>query len=105
MRNGFAYQFAVSRPRQVSFLALTLGLSRVVLQTRALRRKILFSLTLGLLGAVALGWFLVGGMETHPLVFLIYWCAVGIFTLGVFLLALYDLLAVRRDLRSEENDR
>jgi hypothetical protein len=102
---GFAYLCGVSRPPQVSFLALTLGLSRVVLRTRVLRRRMLFSLTLGLLGAVALGWFLLGRMETHPLVFLLYWGAVGFFTLGIFLLAFYDLLAVRRELKSEENDR
>ncbi|MFM7182317.1 MAG: hypothetical protein ACKO2G_12750 [Verrucomicrobiales bacterium] len=65
----------------------------------------LFSLTLGLLGAVALGWFLLGRMESHPLIFLLYWSAIGFFTLGVFLLAFYDLLAVRRELKSEKNDR
>lgn len=102
---GFAYQFGMPPRRQVSFLTLSLGLSRAVLHTRALRRKLLFSLTLGLLGAVAVGWILLGGMESHPLVFLVYWCGVGFFTLGVFLLALYDLLAVRRELKSEKNGR
>jgi hypothetical protein len=97
-----AYLWGVSRPRQPSFVDLTLGLSRVILQTRVLRRKILFYLTLGLMGAVALGWFLLGRMEAHPLVFLLYWSAVGFCTFGVFLLALYDLLAVRRELKSEE---
>lgn len=87
----------------VSFLTLTLGLSRAILRTRPLRRRLLFFLTLGLIAAVSLGSLLTGSLERAPLVFLVYWSAVAMVTLGVFLLALYDLLAVRRESRESED--
>lgn len=90
---------AVPPRSPVSLVSLSLGVSRAILRTRVLRRKFLFFLTLGLMAAVALGSLLMEKMEQSPLVFLIYWAGVAFGAVGVFLLALYDLFAVRRESR------
>ena len=84
---------------------LTLGLALVltILRTKRLRRQTLFYLTLAALVLVGAGGTLLDPfLSDHPWVFLVYWLLCGGLAVLLMLLAVYDILLVGRDLRTEE---
>jgi len=80
----------------------SVSIARAILRTRVYRRNLMFWLTLALLGATALGAFvLMESMVEAPLFFLLYWGFVGFLLFFLLMLALYDLLSVGREIRAE----
>ncbi len=74
-----------------------MGLSKTILHTRELRRKILFQLLIFLLIIVVLGaWPLAGFLGKHVWLFVIWWFGCVFYTLLVILLAIYDMLMVMK---------
>ena len=84
---------------------LIFQISRGILRDQAMRRRFLFGIMLAALALVGLG---VAGLDAwlagHPLVFLLYWGACFWLTFSAILLALYDMLLIRRE-ASEERRR
>ncbi len=84
---------------------LTLGLALVltVLRTKRLRRQFLFYLTLAALVMVGAGGTLLDPfLSGNPWVFAAYWLLCGGLAVLLMLLAVYDILSVGRDMRTEE---
>ncbi len=93
------YRFRMGREPHIPQPKLLVGIARATLHSRLLRRRMLFRCTLFLLLLLGLGVVLLDQIPRHPWLMLAYWLGVTGFTIGVFLLALYDLLAVRRESR------
>ena len=78
------------------------GIARMILHSRALRRKILFQLVMVLLLVVGLGaWPLAGWLSSNVWLFLVWWGISMVYGLMVILLAIYDMLAVVREEREK----
>lgn len=77
--------------------------ARTILVTRSLRRRLLLQLCGVMIALLALGVATVGQIPAHPWLMLFYWLGVTALTMGVFLLALWDLLAVRREESVRQN--
>jgi|TARA_B110000879_G_scaffold199120_1_gene271642 hypothetical protein len=74
----------------------------MILQTREMRRKVLFQLVLVLLVLVCLGaWPLANWLDDNVWLFLTWWVASMIYGLMVILLAIYDMLAVVKEEREK----
>ncbi len=74
----------------------------MILQTREMRRKVLFQLVLVLLVLVCLGaWPLANWLDDNVWLFLTWWVASTIYGLMVILLAIYDMLAVVKEEREK----
>jgi bacteriorhodopsin len=68
------------------------------LQVRETRRKLIIYVIVALLVMFALGnWPLSGWLEDSPVRFLFYWLGCAFVALFLFLLGLYDFLAVIRE--------
>lgn len=79
-------------------------MARAILHSRPLRRRMIFRSTLFLLFLLGLGVVLLDQIPRHPWLMLVYWFGVTCLTVGVFLLAFHDLLAVRRESRGEAEE-
>ncbi len=77
----------------------------VVLKDRGLRRNMLFGLTLLTLLLVFGGTVILGdGLMRNPAAFLLFWGICFLLVGLVLMLALYDLLAVRKEHRKQARD-
>ncbi len=91
--------------RATKRVAIGMAFGTVVLKNRRFRRNALFGLTLLTLllvfgGAVFLG----DGLMKSPLAFLLFWGICFLMVGLVLMLALYDLLAVRKEHRKRVRD-
>ena len=81
------------------------GLARMILHSRGMRRKVLFRLLIVLLLIVVLGaWPLAGWLAQSVWLFLIWWGVSMVYCLCVILLAIYDMAAVVREEREKSRD-
>ncbi|MEJ6573178.1 MAG: hypothetical protein QNL01_13025 [Akkermansiaceae bacterium] len=88
--------------KRASWATVCAGLARMILQTREMRRKVLFQLVLVLLVLVCLGaWPLANWLDDNVWLFLTWWVASMIYGLMVILLAIYDMLAVVKEEREK----
>ncbi len=75
------------------------------LRNRTARRRLMFRSTLVLLGLWAAGHFVLADrLARAPLFFLLHWTLVAFLALFLVVLALYDLLRVRREFHRESLD-
>ena len=95
------YRHGMGAPSPASNIQIALAMARAILSSRPMRRRLLFRCTLFLLAMLGIGVLTLGQIPRHPWVMLVFWLGVAAFTIGVFLFALYDLLAVRREGRKE----
>jgi len=92
---------AAKGTKSASWLMVLTGLAKMILHTRAMRRKILFQLVIVLLLLVGLGsWPLADWLGGNIWLFLIWWGASMLYGAMVILLAIYDMLAVIHEERS-----
>lgn len=79
---------------------MCLGLARMILHTRQLRRRMLLQLLIVLIVIAALGaWPLAGWLGGNIWLFLLWWGLTTLYGLMVILLAVYDMLAVVQEER------
>lgn len=84
------------------FAGLVFHLAAGIARDLTARRQVISALLLLVLAMFALGIFAFwDAFSVHPLIFALYWLACGGLTLGVALLAAYDLLMVLRQGREE----
>lgn len=75
----------------------------VVLHTRRYRRNLLFGLTLVTLLWTFVGAAFIGGvLMQRPLAFTIYWLVCFLLVLALSIMALYDLMRVRKEHQREQ---
>ncbi|MBT8043973.1 MAG: hypothetical protein KJO79_03400 [Verrucomicrobiae bacterium] len=88
--------------KRASWATVCVGLARMILHAREMRRKVLFQLVLVLLVVVAVGaWPLADWLGSNVWLFLIWWGASMLYGLLVILLAIYDMLAVVKEEREK----
>ncbi|MCP5537777.1 MAG: hypothetical protein H7A51_16275 [Akkermansiaceae bacterium] len=88
--------------KRASWATVCVGLARMILHTREMRRKMLFQLVLVLVALVCLGaWPLADWLGSNVWLFLTWWGASMLYGLMVILLAVYDMLAVVREEREK----
>ncbi|MCB1235007.1 MAG: hypothetical protein KDM91_08035 [Verrucomicrobiae bacterium] len=92
-------------PRPGNRLPLGIAAALVILQSRTHRRNLIFGLTLLTLVLVFGGFFILGDrLAMKPVAFLVYWALVFGAVMLVLLLAVYDLIAIRREHREDLRD-
>lgn len=80
------------------------GLARMILHSREMRRKVLFQLVMVLLLLVVLGaWPLADWLSGSIWLFLLWWGISMVYGLMVILLAVYDMLAVVKEERARSS--
>ncbi len=85
--------------KPASFILL---LSKGILLDRPMRRRVLFWIVVANLGLLGTGALLLDAwLSEHPVLFLLFWGACLWLTLTSLLLAIYDLLAIRREAARE----
>ncbi|MGJ8678045.1 MAG: hypothetical protein ACSHX0_11050 [Akkermansiaceae bacterium] len=85
---------------RVSLPKYFMGLAKMILHSRGMRRKILFNLIIVLLVVVALGtWPLSSWLGENIWLFLIWWAGCFFYAIMIILLALYDILSVFKEER------
>ncbi len=84
-----------------SWIQLALRVGIFSLRYRPWRRKLMFYLTLGAMGQLALGMILLEGLAESIPLFVCYWGFCGMVVCTMLLLAVYDMLAVRQEQRME----
>ena len=78
------------------------GLARMILQSREMRRKVLFQLVIVLLVVVVLGaWPLANWLGQSVWLFLVWWGFCMLYGLMIVLLAIYDMAAVIKEEREK----
>lgn len=88
--------------KRASWATVCVGLARMILHTREMRRKVLFQLVLVLLVIVCLGaWPLANWLAGSVWLFLIWWGASMFYGVMVILLAIYDMLSVAKEERQK----
>jgi hypothetical protein len=86
--------------KRASWATVCLGLARMILHTRKLRRRMLLQLVIVLFILVAIGaWPLAGWLGSNIWLFTIWWGLCTCYGLMVILLAIYDMLAVVQEER------
>lgn len=86
-----------------SYLQLAVATGLVVIRNRDLRRRLMFWLAISAMGVVLLGITVLDAGLSESAVFLAaYWGFCLVLVILMFLLALYDMLAVSREIRSSE---
>ena len=86
----------VARTKLYVKLAFATGL--LLLRNRALRRKLMFFVSIAAMLAVFVGGVLIiDFLVENPWLFVIYWFLAGTLVLSMILLALYDMLRVKGD--------
>lgn len=85
-------------PKKAKPLAVVIATGLVVLHTRRYRRNLLFALTLVTLLWTFVGAAFIGGaLMQRPVAFAIYWLVCLLLVLALSVMALYDLMRVRRE--------
>lgn len=85
---------------KASWVTVCVGLARMILHSRPMRRKILFQLLVVLLVVVVVGsWPLAGWLGEHVWLFILWWALSMFYGLMVILLAIYDFLSVLKEER------
>jgi len=80
---------------------ISVGVARMILVDRGQRRKLMWRALVGLLGLFAGGlWVIDGWLRGGIWRFVGWWGACGVLAVFVFLLAVYDALAVIREERA-----
>ena len=88
--------------KKASWAVVCAGLARMILQSREMRRKVLFQLVLVLLVIVTLGaWPLSNWLAQSVWLFLAWWGACMLYGILVILLAIYDMAAVVKEERGK----
>lgn len=88
--------------KKASWAAVCLGLARMILHSRGMRRKLLFQLVIVLVVVVALGaWPLAGWLGRNVWLFLAWWGFCVVYGILVILLAIYDMAAVVKEEREK----
>jgi len=86
--------------RKVGWLTFVMGLSRAILRERTARRQFILYIIVALLVMFALGtWPLANWLEETPVRFIFWWAGCFFFGIFLFLLGLYDFLAVMQEMR------
>lgn len=99
---GAVPKVAVMSRKRASWAAVCLGLARMILHTREMRRKMLFQLVIVLVVLVALGaWPLSRWLGGSVWLFLAWWGLSMVYGLMVILLAVYDMAAVVKEEREK----
>jgi hypothetical protein len=92
-------------PKGSGWLRTCLALAAALLHTRELRRQLMFYATLAAMLQLFAGlYFFDSFLTRRPLLFATYWAACFALVSVLFLLASYDLLAVRREARRRERE-
>ncbi len=87
---------------KASWVTVCLGLARMILHSREMRRKVLFQLVIVLLIIVAVGaWPLANWLAQNVWLFLTWWALCMIYGVLVILLAIYDMAAVVKEEREK----
>ena len=90
-------------PQKNNPLAVVIATGLVVLHTRRYRRNLLFGLTLLTLLWTFIGAAFIGGaLMQRPVVFTIYWLVCFLLVLALSVMALYDLMRVRKEHSREQ---
>ena len=80
-----------------------MGLSRAILRERAARRQFILYVIVALLALFALGtWPLSDWLEESPVRFVLWWSGCFFFGIFLFLMGVYDFLAVMQEMREEK---
>lgn len=86
-----------------SYLQLAIATGLVVIRNRDLRRRLMFWLAMGAMGIVLLGMTVLEADLNDSVVFLTaYWGFCFVLVILMFLLAVYDMLSVSKELRSSD---
>ena len=94
-----------SMAEKMSWFSFARSVARTLLQFRETRRKIIFYTIMSLLVVFAIGnWPLAGWLEDSPIRFLFYWGGCVILAVFLFLLGLYDFLAIMKEFKSLKNE-
>jgi len=90
-------------PRKTNPLAVVIATGLVILHNRRYRRNLLFGLTLVTLLWTFVGAAFIGGaLMQRPVAFTIYWLVCFLLVLALSVMALYDLMRVRKDHHREQ---
>ena len=88
--------------KKASWATVCLGLARMILQSRKMRRKMLFQLVLFLVILVALGaWPLSNWLAQNIWLFLAWWGFSMLYGVMIILLAIYDMASVVKEEREK----
>lgn len=88
--------------RKLSPIELCLSIATGILHDAVQRRKAMFTIVLAALVLLFIGSTLLAGwLRAHPWVFLFFWLGVAWLTLTSILLAIYDMLMMRKRGASE----
>jgi len=91
--------------KKASWAMVCVGLARMILQSREMRRKVLFQLVIVLLIIVVLGaWPLANWLSGSVWLFLIWWGISMLYGLMIILLAVYDMAAVVKEERKSHRE-
>ena len=89
-------------PKPANFI---LQITKGILRNRTMRRRLLSWIVMAVLAWVAVGVFLLDDfLMAYPFLFLVYWGACFCLTITLALLAIYDMLAVRAEIKKETFD-
>ena len=84
-------------------MTFLMGMSRAILQERSARRQFIFYVIVGLLAMFAIGnWPLADWLGESPWRFLFWWGACFLLGIFLFLMGVYDFLAVMQEERSRK---
>lgn len=90
--------------QRASWVAVCIGLARMILHTRELRRKVLFRLLIALLIVTVLGaWPLADWLASSFWLFLIWWGVCMFYACFVIMLAIYDMAAAIKEERDNHD--
>ena len=88
--------------KKASWVVVCVGLARMILQSRELRRKVLFQLVIALVVVAVLGaWPLANWLGQNVWLFLAWWGFCMLYGLMIILLAIYDMAAVIKEEREK----
>ncbi|MBK1829836.1 hypothetical protein JIN77_03810 [Verrucomicrobiaceae bacterium R5-34] len=91
--------------KRASWATVCVGLARMILHSREMRRKMLFQLVIVLLVLVVLGaWPLATWLSGSVWLFLLWWGASMFYGLMIVLLAIYDMAAVVKEERKKHRE-
>jgi len=84
--------------KRASWVTVCVGLAKMILHSREMRRKMLFQLIIFLVLFVGVGaWPLADWLSTNIWIFLTWWGVCMLYGMMVILLAIYDMLMVMRE--------